>query len=153
MNSITVLIQARWRSLVICAVALLGLGFLFFVNPTAARWFPPCPFHVLTGLDCPGCGSLRALHSLLHLDVMRALSYNPLMCVCLPFLGGWWLWHAGRAITGRAAPVPFIRPALLWVVVAMIFAFGITRNILPPAPVSASTASVNAPLMVVPAPD
>lgn len=27
---------------------------------------PRCPFRVLTGYDCPGCGSQRALHALLH---------------------------------------------------------------------------------------
>ena len=32
--------------------------------------FPKCPFKVLTGLDCPGCGSQRAIHSLLHWDIV-----------------------------------------------------------------------------------
>jgi len=129
-HSITVSVQARRCSLAICAMALLALGFLFLVNPAATGWVPPCPLHALTGLECPGCGSLRALHSILHLHVMQALGYNPMTCMCLPFLGCWWLWHAGRAITGRTVPVPFIRPALLWVMVAMMFVFGIARNIL-----------------------
>jgi hypothetical protein len=90
---------------------------------------PFCPFHALTGLDCPGCGSLRAIHSLLRLEFAQALAYNPLICMCLPFLGAWWLWHAGRAATGRAPAVPFIRPALLWTVVAVFVSFAIFRNL------------------------
>jgi len=122
-------VRARWVSGAICAVALLGLGLLFIFNPATTGWIPPCPFHALTGLECPGCGSLRALHSLLHLNSMQALAYNPLTCVCLPFIAAWWLWHAGRAITGRAVPIPFVRPVVLWVMVATVILFGITRNI------------------------
>lgn len=113
----------------LCAAALLGLVFLFFVNPAAAGWMPPCPFHALTGLACPGCGSLRAIHSLLHLNGMQALAYNPLTCLCLPFLGVWWLWHARRAATGRTPEVPFIRPALLWIMAATLVLFALSRNI------------------------
>jgi len=121
--------RARWQSAAIFAGALLGLGFLFLVNPATAGWIPPCPLHALTGFNCPGCGSLRAIHSVLHLQWAQALAYNPLTCLCLPFVGGWWLWHAGRAATGRSWPIPFIRPVLLWIVVGMVFLFGIVRNI------------------------
>ena len=129
--------SSRRQSAALCAVALLGLGFLFFINPARTGWLPPCPFHALTGLDCPGCGSLRAIHSLLHLNGMQALAYNPLTCLCLPFLGIWWLWHARRAATGRASGIPFIRPLLLWSIVATIGFFGIYRNIMLTMPVPA----------------
>ncbi|MBX2828712.1 MAG: DUF2752 domain-containing protein [Flavobacteriaceae bacterium] len=32
--------------------------------------------HATTGIYCPGCGSQRALHSLLHLDFKSVVSYN-----------------------------------------------------------------------------
>ncbi len=122
----------------ICAAALLGLGFLLLLNPATADWIPPCPFHALTGLQCPGCGSLRAIHNILHLHWAAALAYNSLTFLCLPFVGAWWLWHAGRAVTGRAPAVPFIRPALLWCIVAMVIIFGIVRNIPAAVPWSAA---------------
>lgn len=37
-----------------------------------------CPFHALTGLLCPGCGSLRAMHDLLNLRVADAFAHNAL---------------------------------------------------------------------------
>lgn len=120
---------ARWRSAAICGSALLGALLLWLVNPAAAGWLPPCPWHALTGLQCPGCGSLRAIHSLLHLDWAQALALNPLACLCLPFLGLWWLWHARRALTGRQSATPFIRPFLLWSIVLLVFFFSIWRNI------------------------
>ncbi len=122
-------VSARRRSAAICGIALLGAAFLLLVDPAAAGWMPPCPFHALTGLQCPGCGSLRAIHSLLHGHGAQALAYNPLTCIGLPFLAGWWLWHARRAATGRAPAAPFIRPALLWSIAAVVFLFGIYRNL------------------------
>lgn len=60
------------------------LNLLYQFNPVASHLFPPCPFHYLTGLHCPGCGSLRAVHRILHGDVSGALSMNPLLVMSLP---------------------------------------------------------------------
>ena len=38
----------------------------YAVDPSHDVWLPRCPFHALTGWDCPACGGQRALHSLLH---------------------------------------------------------------------------------------
>ena len=48
-------------------------------NPYQTQIFAPCPILALTGWQCPGCGSTRALYSLLHGDVPKALSMNPLL--------------------------------------------------------------------------
>src|SRR5690349_2777045 len=40
--------------------------------------FPKCPFHSLTGLLCPGCGSQRALHQILHGHIGASFKLNPL---------------------------------------------------------------------------
>lgn len=29
-------------------------------------YYPPCAFHMLTGLYCPGCGGTRAVRALMH---------------------------------------------------------------------------------------
>src|SRR5688572_33371631 len=63
-----------------------GVAALFAFNPAGSRLFPPCPFHVVTGLFCPGCGSTRAAHHLLHGRVATAFDFNALMVVSLPFL-------------------------------------------------------------------
>lgn len=46
----------------------------------------PCPFHLVTGLYCPGCGTMRALVSLVQFDFYQALRYNLLILVLLPVL-------------------------------------------------------------------
>ncbi|MGN1359189.1 MAG: DUF2752 domain-containing protein [Kiritimatiellia bacterium] len=39
-----------------------------------------------TGWQCPGCGTLRGLHALLHLRFAEAWQLNPFMVVSLPLL-------------------------------------------------------------------
>jgi len=48
-------------------------------NPYQIEVFAPCPILTLTGWQCPGCGSTRALYSLLHGDVAQAFTMNPLL--------------------------------------------------------------------------
>lgn len=55
-------------------------------NPEDYNLFPQCPFHYLTGLKCPGCGSQRAIHYLLHLDLSKAFKYNALLILSLPIV-------------------------------------------------------------------
>lgn len=73
------------------------------VDPNApGSLLPPCPFHALTGWYCPGCGSTRALHALLHGDLSQALAMNPLLVAALPVLAAMALNAAGWAPRGSA---------------------------------------------------
>ena len=47
-----------------------------------------CPFRRLTGLPCPGCGSTRAVMSLLHGEPAKALAWNPLVTAALCLFAG-----------------------------------------------------------------
>src|SRR5882724_10704095 len=58
----------------------------FFADARYSSIFPGCIFYSLTGLYCPGCGSQRALSSLLHGGLLQAINYNILFIVCLPLL-------------------------------------------------------------------
>ncbi|MFY0604209.1 MAG: DUF2752 domain-containing protein [Flavobacteriaceae bacterium] len=66
----------------IAVLILLSLYFLF--NPSLGDLFPKCPFYSSTGAYCPGCGSQRAIHDLVHLRILDALSHNFLMVLLLP---------------------------------------------------------------------
>src|SRR6266478_9480238 len=67
-------------------VAVAGI-YLFIFEPGQSGYFPPCPFRTLTGLNCPGCGTTRCLHQLLHGHFVAAFELNPLMVLTLPLLG------------------------------------------------------------------
>ncbi|MBE5034279.1 DUF2752 domain-containing protein [Gallalistipes aquisgranensis] len=59
---------------------------LFFVDPRQAWWMPKCPFRLLTGYECPGCGTGRALYHILHGKIAEGLAYNPILTVALPYV-------------------------------------------------------------------
>lgn len=54
---------------------------LWRTNPADVPWLPRCPSALLLGLQCPGCGSTRAVHHLLHLDLAAAWRHNPALLV------------------------------------------------------------------------
>jgi hypothetical protein len=58
---------------------------LYRFDPATVHGYPPCVFHALTGLQCPGCGTTRALHHLLHGDVAGAFRLNAMLFVVAPF--------------------------------------------------------------------
>jgi len=123
----TAWLRTRSRYATLTAVSLLGLGafaLLRQVDPNVAgNPLPPCPFHTLTGLFCPGCGSTRCLYALTHLDLTGALAMNPLLVVSLPPLALLVLHGAGllpRQLLGLAASLANPR---LWLVLLPGFAF------------------------------
>lgn len=70
---------------VVLVAAVLALTYFLF-DPTESTWMPQCPVHLLTGFDCPGCGSQRMLHALLHGDISGAWHHNALLLLMLPLL-------------------------------------------------------------------
>jgi hypothetical protein len=62
---------------ILTAAVLLALAAVYFLfDPNTEGVFPKCAFYVLTGWKCPGCGSQRALHALLHGDIAGAFHMN-----------------------------------------------------------------------------
>ena len=57
---------------------------LFFFDPATYGFYPPCLFKTIFGAQCPGCGSLRAIHQLLHGNVAAAWALNRPIVVGLP---------------------------------------------------------------------
>lgn len=64
---------------IVAAAGAAGMWLLYRFPPAGNRFYPQCAFHTLTGLDCPGCGTTRALHALLHGDVGAAFRFNPML--------------------------------------------------------------------------
>jgi hypothetical protein len=57
----------------------------FYFNPSSTI-FPKCPLYNFTGIYCPGCGSQRALHDLLHFDFTGVIGHNILFLFGLALL-------------------------------------------------------------------
>jgi hypothetical protein len=123
----------RWReALPVTAVTTAALAagtVLFAIDPNEPGHYPTCPFLATTGLYCPGCGAMRAVHDLLHGDLAGALARNPLTVIAVPYLVvAWFTWL--RRSTGRPAPrSTTLPPWTIWTLLALVLAFGVLRNL------------------------
>jgi hypothetical protein len=101
---------------------------LYFFNPAESAFYPGCVFYKTTGLLCPGCGSLRALHQLLHGHILAALRFNALLVFSVPFTAALCAWYVCRRLQSQ----PFalnLKPAWLWLGFAALLLFGVLRNL------------------------
>ena len=90
-----------------------------------------CPVRALTGLDCPGCGGLRAVHDLTNLDLAAAASSNLLLVLMVPVVLGLWLAWTRRAWRQDRPLLATVRRPMLWGQVALlvITVFAVVRNL------------------------
>jgi len=98
------------------------------LSPYEAGHYPTCPFLALTGLYCPGCGSLRALHDLAHADVGSALARNPLVVAAAAGLLVAYVVWVRRVV--RSEPRRWLAPPqALYALVGVVVGFWVLRNV------------------------
>lgn len=124
--------SARSLNIVSLGVMLVGLAAVCLWKPGTTAFLPPCPFHALLGLFCPGCGSTRMLYYFVHGEFGTSFRQNPLAFVFLPFV-------AVKLVTGVLPPgfqvsyafldriIPVKRQPMVLLVV--VLAFTVLRNI------------------------
>lgn len=83
---IIMIIFHRFVALCLMTIFIIGVVLLRFYDPAANSFFPRCPFYVLTGLKCPGCGTLRAIHSVLNGRFGEAIAWNPILLLAIPIV-------------------------------------------------------------------
>ena len=106
------------------------LLFYFLFDARRTAWLPQCPFRWLTGFYCPGCGSQRALSSMLHGEFLQALRFNILLIASLPFL----IYSATVMIVNKTTgkhivQIFFYSSLFVRVVLIVIIAFWFLRNL------------------------
>lgn len=122
----------RQRLRRLCALLALGLavglGYALWVQLTHLSI--PCPFHAITGFQCPGCGVSRLCLALLRLDVAGAWQANPVLLALLPLLAALLGYRA--VVYVRRGHAPTARwETLVWSGMAVVLLiWGIVRNIL-----------------------
>ena len=118
------------RSTVIAIWSLLAVGaaYVFVFEPGKTGLFPICMFRFLTGFQCPGCGSTRALHQILHGHLLAAFMLNPLFLIALPFIFYAFLRYTVTVMRG-GVPRPNALPAsYIYAIFFVVVSFWIFRN-------------------------
>ncbi|MGM9802658.1 MAG: DUF2752 domain-containing protein [Muribaculaceae bacterium] len=112
----------------------IGIGLALFVtvylvfDPSNSQFFPKCPFHMLTGLKCPGCGSQRTIHALLNLQIAQAWHHNALLVASLPLIA---LLAVADILNKRMPQLhrALFNPFVSWTILAIVLLWWILRNI------------------------
>ena len=115
----------------LAAATLLGLAVVVAAvcvgKPGESLCLPPCPFHALTGLYCPGCGSTRMLYYLVHGHPLLAMRENALAMVVLP----WVIFTLCRQVLADPDPRIGTRGTRRWGIgfAGVLVVFMVARNV------------------------
>jgi len=123
----------RWRATqlgvpLLSAAIVTGCALLHF-HPPSALHLPPCVFHEVTGLYCPGCGAARALHHLMNLEFGAAVRCNFLFVAAVPFLIYVFIAKGLSALRVWSGPELRLSPRASWALTAVVIVWWIVRNL------------------------
>ncbi|MBN1809344.1 MAG: DUF2752 domain-containing protein [Planctomycetes bacterium] len=118
-----------FRASLLLAGGLVFIAWVYFRDPAEPGNMPSCPFNLVTGLYCPGCGSARALHQLLHGRLLEGFALNPLMVLSIPFVAYGLASYFLKSFTGRGLPVIPSPWWTGWAVLGIVVAYWILRNV------------------------
>lgn len=121
-----------WQRIVLFVILVIVLVLVYInIDPVQAVWMPKCPFKMITGLQCPGCGGQRMVHQLLLGHFGKAISYNYYMLLAGPYVLAFivnWLMPDGKA---RLKFRSFLEDKhVVWTYVVTFCLWFVIRNIL-----------------------
>lgn len=119
----------RTLIIILAIAALLVFGIIYYaLDPSQSGVFPRCTFLTLTGYKCPGCGSQRAIHALLHGDVVGAFKYNALLLISIPWIA-LCLYAETQRIRNPRLYTRINAPQLMWLFLITVLLWWLLRNI------------------------
>jgi len=104
------------------------------LSPAASDAGPVvCPFRLVTGLPCPGCGSVRAWTAFAHGDVAAALGHNPFAVGLFVLTTAAIAWRIASVVDPQRVPRPdldrILRQPVALAVLGVWVAWGVVRAI------------------------
>lgn len=112
----------------LAAGVLAATAALHFRDPHVQGSWGICPLNAISGLDCPGCGGLRAVHDLTDLDLVAAASSNLLLVLLVPVAAVLWLRWVRLAWAGERRPLQVSTPVVV-VLLGLFAVFAVVRNL------------------------
>lgn len=115
---------------ILMLLLLLVIAFFYFaINPNQVDFMLKCPLYNTTGVFCPGCGSQRAFHNLLHGNFSAALQNNLMLILGLIGLA----YHYGIQISNHYFKTHFKsifkNKKIVFFVISLLIIFWIVRNL------------------------
>lgn len=110
------------------AIAVAVMATYYMLGPESGL-YPRCIFRQLTGFDCPGCGSQRAIHALLHGHIADAWRHNALLLIEIPLIAALLIARPlrhrhprlHRILNSRALILTLLATIVLWTIIRNLF--------------------------------
>ena len=118
----------RRRTLARKYALFLGGGFVYLCLCRLLGFGIPCPFHLLTGLYCPGCGATTMAVCLLTGDCATAFNANPALFCAAPVIVGSIIYSDLAWLKdGRRKELP---DTVFYALLVYFFLFAVYRNMI-----------------------
>jgi hypothetical protein len=119
------------RAVAPLAIVTFAATVLLLFPPAQYSFYPQCPIFEYLHLECPGCGTTRALAALLHGRLVEAFHFNALVILWLPVAAAYAILGYCRFLQRRPLRLPQMPSIATYVACVVIVLFTIVRN-LPP---------------------
>jgi hypothetical protein len=97
--------------------------------PAQYSFYPQCPIYRYLHIQCPGCGTTRALAALLHGHIAEALRFNALTTSLTPFAAIYAAVCYCRFVRHEPIQLPRLPDSAVYATLALAAIFSIVRNL------------------------
>lgn len=125
---LTFIEKYKW---VLILIGVIGISIFYSIfDPYKDDFLPKCSFYTVTGYQCPGCGSQRAIHNLLQFKIYNAIKENLLFVIAIPYLilGAYFDIFNPKNIRALKIQKFFFGLPAIWTVFFLIIIYWIIRN-------------------------
>jgi len=115
------------------AAPLVAIGFvaamLLCFPPVLYSFYPQCPIYQYFHIECPGCGTTRALAALLHGNVGEALRLNAFTTLLMPAAAAYAALCYCRFLQRKSFAWPRLPQPVVYATLAAAILFTLVRNL------------------------
>jgi len=111
------------------AILAVAVTVLLRLPPGQYSFYPQCPIYRYLHIQCPGCGTTRALAALLHGNITEALRLNAFTTFLIPFAALYTAAWYRRFLQRKPIQLPRLPHSAVYVTLAFAAIFSIVRNL------------------------
>jgi hypothetical protein len=113
----------------LAAIAFAAAMLLRFPPEQYAQFYPQCPIYSFLHLQCPGCGTTRALAALLHGHIPEAFRFNALTTLLTPLAATYAALCYARFLQRKPLYLLQPSPSVIYAALSVAAVFMVVRNL------------------------